>query len=186
MVEIKPLPIWRLNIAASYEKEVNVPSRKWLQLATVNINGEPRVRTVVFRGWEEINNLILFSDIRSQKIEDIKYQPLVELCWQFDKSKTQFRLRGKISMHVGTSADLYWKRLNERSKYTWNWPTPGLKFQNYAEFSDNISNLEEMSSNFVVLKVNIIEVESLDLKTSPHKRIKWNFSKNWIAERINP
>ena len=45
------LPSWRQDLKSSRKKEGKSPSNRWIQLATVSENSEPRLRTVVFRGW---------------------------------------------------------------------------------------------------------------------------------------
>lgn len=63
---------------------------RFLQLATVTVEGDPAVRTVVFRGWhddpEESNKsigLLTTTDIRSQKVSELRHHPFAELCWYF-------------------------------------------------------------------------------------------------------
>ncbi len=59
------LPPWRSVLKAAQRREGRSPSARWLQLATVAKNGQPRVRTLVFRAWTESNQLELFTDTRS-------------------------------------------------------------------------------------------------------------------------
>ncbi|MDC3203294.1 pyridoxamine 5-phosphate oxidase, partial [Prochlorococcus sp. AH-716-C14] len=44
------LPSWRQDLKSSRKKEGKSPSNRWIQLATVSEENEPRLRTVVFRG----------------------------------------------------------------------------------------------------------------------------------------
>ena len=44
------LPCWRQDLKSSRKKEGKLPSNRWIQLATVSEENEPRLRTVVFRG----------------------------------------------------------------------------------------------------------------------------------------
>ena len=48
------LPSWRQDLKSSRKKEGKLPSNRWIQLATVSEENEPRLRTVVFRGWNKI------------------------------------------------------------------------------------------------------------------------------------
>ncbi len=47
------LPSWRQDLKSSRKKEGKSPSNRWIQLATVSEENEPRLRTVVFRGWHK-------------------------------------------------------------------------------------------------------------------------------------
>ena len=88
------LPPWRSVLKAAQRREGRSPSARWLQLATVAKNGQPRVRTLVFRAWTESNQLELFTDTRSEKIQDLDHQQAVEICWLFTKAREQYRLSG--------------------------------------------------------------------------------------------
>ena len=79
------LPSWRQDLKSSREKEGKSPSNRWIQLATVSEKNEPRLRTVVFRGWYKDSSMIIFTDRRSKKIEHLKSNPNAEILWFFLK-----------------------------------------------------------------------------------------------------
>ena len=56
------LPSWRQDLKSSRKIEGKSPSNRCIQLATVSDEYEPRLRTVVFRGWHKDSSLIFFSD----------------------------------------------------------------------------------------------------------------------------
>ena len=92
------LPPWRPLLKAACQREGRSVSARWLQLATVSADGKPRVRTLVCRGWADADQLDLFSDGRSSKINDLHHQPAAELCWLFPKARQQYRLRGTMRL----------------------------------------------------------------------------------------
>ena len=51
------LPSWRQDLKSSRKKEGKLPSNRWMQLATVSEENEPRLRTVVFRGWDKDSSM---------------------------------------------------------------------------------------------------------------------------------
>ena len=55
------LPSWRQDLKSSRQKEGKSSSNKWIQLATVSEENEPRLRTVVFRGWNTDSSMIILS-----------------------------------------------------------------------------------------------------------------------------
>ena len=69
------LPSWRQDLKSSRKKEGKSPSNRWIQLATVSEENEPRLRTVVFRGWHKDSSMIIFTDRRSEKIVHLKSNP---------------------------------------------------------------------------------------------------------------
>ena len=91
------LPPWRPLLKGAQHREGRSPAARWLQLASVADDGTARVRTLVFRGWKDDEQLLLFTDGRSSKILELTHQPQVELCWLFPKAKQQFRLRGVMT-----------------------------------------------------------------------------------------
>ena len=72
-----------------------------MQLATVSADGKPRVRTVVFRGFNALNNLEFITDARSEKVGQImSTSPAAELCWWFPVTREQFRVEGTIRSQI--------------------------------------------------------------------------------------
>ena len=100
-----PLPPWRPLIRAAQQREGRSPAARWLQLATVALDGTPRVRTLVFRGWGGPDQLDLLTDARSAKAPELEQQPAMEICWLMPKAKQQFRLPGLLAAgcHSGGS-----------------------------------------------------------------------------------
>ena len=88
------LPSWRQDLKSSRKKEGKSPSNRWIQLATVSEENEPRLRTVVFRGWHKDSSMIIFTDRRSEKIGHLKSNPNAEILWFF------FRKKAKVSFKV--------------------------------------------------------------------------------------
>ena len=81
------LPSWRQYLNSSRRKEGESPSNRWVQLATVNDKNQPRLRTVVFRGWHKDTSMIIFTDRRSEKIQHLKSNPNAEILCFFLKAK---------------------------------------------------------------------------------------------------
>ena len=90
------IPIWRQELRSARKKEGKSPLNRWIQLSTVTSNNEPRIRTVVFRGWRKESSMLIFTDSRSDKIQQLKNNPNAEVLWLFLRSKYQFRFKGKM------------------------------------------------------------------------------------------
>ncbi len=178
------LPSWRQDLKASRKKEGKSPSSRWIQLATVSEKNEPRLRTVVFRGWHKNSSMIIFTDRRSEKIEHLKSNPNAEILWFFLKTKSQYRFKGKISELSDNKS--YWDTLSEKSKSPWFWGFPGEKIKPQVKSSYEIFSNLPKSENFVVLNFEIDSVDLLKLEQPIHKRYLWNRVKKWEKIEINP
>ena len=176
------LPEWRLAIKSSNNKEGKSVSKRWIQIATTSKDNLPRLRTVVFRGWSETHSMLIYTDKRSEKINDINNNKNVELLWLFPKSKSQYRLKGEANEIKENSK--FWDNLTEKSKASWFWPQPGGKLSPKSAY-DKPEKLERPET-FTVLEVNINYVELLKLERPIHKRYCWSKIKGWKRIELNP
>ena len=180
------MPPWLIHVKSAQRKEPKSGSSRWVQLATMGIDNNPRVRTVVFRGWSKSYEMEILTDKRSQKYQELNLNNNVEICWLFSKSKCQFRFRGKSSFDFGKDKHRYWKQLTDDSKTMWSWPFPGEKyvFNDKKEISEKKNEL--MSMNFSLLKIEVDYVDQLILSQPIHIRKRWIRKEEWSEERINP
>ena len=177
------IPIWRQELKAARKKEGKSPLNRWIQLSTVNLNNEPRVRTVVFRGWQKESSMIIFTDKRSEKIQHLHFNPNVEVLWLFIKSKSQFRFKGEIQeLEENTK---YWDSLSDRSKSTWFGQHPGMEINSDVKATQVMPNNLSKPKSFVVLKFEIFSVDFLKLESPSHKRYICNKKNNWEKIEIN-
>ena len=178
------IPIWRQELKSARKKEGKSPLNRWIQLSTVTSNNEPRIRTVVFRGWRKESSMLIFTDSRSDKIEHLKNNSNAEVLWLFLRSKSQFRFKGKMKeLEVNTK---YWNSLSERSKSTWFWQHPGKEIDSNIQPSQLIPTNLNKPKSFVVLEFEIYSVDLLKLITPIHKRYIWNKMNCWEKKEINP
>ena len=178
------IPIWRQELKSARKKEGKSPLNRWIQLSTVTSNNEPRIRTVVFRGWRKENSMLIFTDSRSDKFEHLKNNSNAEVLWLFLRSKSQFRFKGK--MKELESNTKYWNSLSERSKSTWFWQHPGKEIDSNIQPSQLIPTNLNKPKSFVVLEFEIYSVDLLKLVTPIHKRYVWNKKNNWGKIEIHP
>lgn len=128
--------------------------RKHVQLATVDpASGRPSVRTVSFRGFMpslvadagggggehgETCMLMFVTDLRAEKVRHVRQaesggSAFVECCWWLDEAGVQFRIAGRAVLATADSSEpelraaceVVWDRLNEQTRTTFTWPTPG-------------------------------------------------------------
>lgn len=185
-----PLPPWRPLLKAAQRKEGRSPMSRWLQLATVASDGSPRVRTLVFRGWRDGRSLELFTDARSSKVEDLAGEPRAELCWLLPKARCQFRLQG-VALRLEpetqrTREQQHWTQLRPEGRALWGWPPPGQPLEETAHFPSSIPDGTPTPDSFVLLTLEIHQVELLELTSSPHRRRRWIADNGWQVSDLNP
>lgn len=184
------LPAWRPLLSAARKREGRAPGGRWLQLASLAVDGSPRVRTLVFRDWSSVDVLDLLTDARSEKCLEIERSPEVELCWLFRKAREQFRLRGTARLitpaanHV--ALEKLWNYLSPAGRSVWAWPPPGQPFQQEGLWPEELADDSEMPEHLRLLRVSLNRVEQLDLKPHPHLRRSWTSSTQWEEQRLNP
>jgi pyridoxamine 5'-phosphate oxidase len=191
--------MWRSHLARSLHQHRNQPEARFLQLATIDLDQRPRNRTVVFRGFLENSDrfqdcLKIVTDSRSQKIEQIAANPWAEVNWYFTKTRSQFRILGKLILINHESPDLElrearlaaWQALSEpaRIQFTWAYPRePRVDFPKVATPDPN-----QPLSAFCLLLLEPIEVDRLELCGTPQNRYIYirDEQGNWSEQEVNP
>ena len=114
---------WRTLLENSSNRSRKIRGSNYVQLATVDpASNEPRVRSVVFRGFlslpdnhecavqcDEMSCVMrMITDLRSQKVEQVQQHPTnaAELLWWFPKSNEQYRIQGRL-IFVGSGKFQY-------------------------------------------------------------------------------
>jgi hypothetical protein len=158
---------------------------------------KPRVRTVVLRRVvKEDYTLIIHTDRRSAKFEEIKLNPNVSILFYSKENKVQIRLEGIASLHTeDVLAKEQWKssKLQSRKCYL-SELSPGTKVKEShcgaSEIFDSHTPSEEESiagqKNFCVISIKIDKIDWLYLRSKGHLRCmfiidKDNIKKQWLA-----
>ena len=110
------VPPWLQQVINIQQKDSNENSSRLIQLSTIGMDSSPRVRTVVFRGWNKDYEIEILTDKRSEKFKEIEMNNKVEICWLFNESKCQFRFRGVSKIDEGNDALAHWENLSPNSK----------------------------------------------------------------------
>ncbi|GAA5807791.1 hypothetical protein MFLAVUS_001170 [Mucor flavus] len=101
---------WKRKIQSSLKENIEKVglSANYASIATVKPNNMPAVRTVVMRdfagehhadntGWNS-DLLVVITDKRSDKINELKQNPNTELNWYMNGTMEQFRVVGTVDM----------------------------------------------------------------------------------------
>ena len=189
---------WKTPLDAAIAANSARPESRYLQLATIAIGGGPSVRTMVFRRFfdHQTDRCFVFcSDLRSEKVVESRANPLAQACWYFPETRQQFRITGRLELVDSRTADpekidlrnAVWRSLSDESRVTFSWPPPGEKLADLALFSVEVPNAFEPLDNFVLFIHRPMEVEMLDLRMKPHRRLlSARTEAGWGLHPINP
>ncbi|MEH2376241.1 Npun_F5749 family FMN-dependent PPOX-type flavoprotein [Nostoc sp.] len=189
---------WRSAIAHALDRNRSLVYARYLQLATVQANGRPANRTLVFRGFlEDTNQLKFITDTRSAKADQIQQQPWAEVCWYFPDTREQFRITGCLTLVSSDDSHqdlqparmIMWQELSDAARLQFLWPHPGKpRFETPEAFAPPAPNPMQPVPNFCLLLLEPVQVDHLELRGEPQNRTFYHRDENqeWFCEEINP
>ncbi len=188
---------WRSPLARALHRSRRRPESRYFQLATVDRQGFPDNRTVVFRGFLEADNQIkIITDQRSHKIQQLQQNPHATICWYFGKSREQFRLWGTIQMITSTTNEPWsvvrqatWQNLSENAQTQFGWPEPASPRQNSATpLPVHTLDPDCPPATFTLLIFTPHQVDHLELRGNPQNRTCYQLSpaQQWEVHAVHP
>jgi len=187
---------WRGAIAHALHRNRSLIYARYLQLATVRADHRPANRTVVFRDFlKDTNQLKFITDIRSDKIDQIKTQPWAEACWYFPNTREQFRIAGRLSLVDSDDSLLQsvrlatWQQLSDTARLQFAWPHPGKPRDEAPEaFTPPAPDPLQPVSNFCLLLLDPVQVDHLELRGEPQNRSIYQLDEHqqWFCQEVNP
>lgn len=175
-----------------------------MQIATVDGNGLPHCRTVVFRGFQSSTAMIglealrMITDSRSEKVAHIQKSPACEMVWWFSQTSEQYRIAGELQV-VGPEADdelqaarkEQWEKLSDPAREQFWWPTPGVDFSGSPEVpkggKDGDGKMLPIPDYFRLLLLWPCQIKYLRL--TDNYSVVDDFdaaSRTWKPMRVNP
>jgi PPOX class probable FMN-dependent enzyme len=191
------LALWRSPLARALHRNRSQPESRYLQLATLQADGRPANRTIVFRGFlDDTNQLKFVTDSRSQKAEQIDRQPWGEACWYFTKTREQFRIAGKLTLVKENYNDpvlqqarhTSWQELSDAARVQFAWPNPAQHRANSDAFAPPPPAADKPLENFCLLLLEPVQVDHLELRGEPQNRWLYNLDseQGWCVQAVNP
>jgi pyridoxamine 5'-phosphate oxidase len=189
---------WRIPLSRALHLHRSQPHSRYFQLATVQKNGYPSNRTVVFRGFlDNSNDIKIITDLKSQKIAELATQPWGEICWYFSKTREQFRISGIVTVIKEGETDQIlaklrqesWQNLSDVGRVQFAWPITGeVRNPNKNLFSPPIPDSDNPLSNFCLLLLKPQKVDHLELKGDPQNRYLYTLihGEVWQEKNLNP
>ncbi len=101
----EPFELFDKWYESAKKKEINDPNA--LALATSSKNNVPSVRMVLLKDFSK-NGFVFYTNLNSQKGNEIKENPSVSMCFHWKSLLRQVRINGKVTPVQNTVADKYY------------------------------------------------------------------------------
>jgi pyridoxamine 5'-phosphate oxidase len=101
----EPFELFDKWYEAAKKEEINDPNA--LALATSSKNNVPSVRMVLLKDFSK-NGFVFYTNLNSQKGNEIKENPSVSMCFHWKSLLRQVRINGKVTPVQNTVADKYY------------------------------------------------------------------------------
>ena len=195
---------WYPLLRSSLKKNDKSRDSRYFQVATVDANGRPTNRTVVYRGFlptadgrVDENVLTFVTDQRSEKVKHLARLPYAEVAWYFPITREQYRINGKVHVVTQDTTDVMlekarrmaWSNMSDPGRQQFLWPSPGA-----ARTGDNESQYDArqmpkkddpVAPSFCLCCLEIERVSLLSLKSN--ERVDFTRGDGtWQASRVNP
>lgn len=147
-------------------------------LASIGLQGEPTLRTVVLRGCDRQEQIVLIhSDRRSPKFAELMRDPRCALHIYDPGQKMQLRVQARASLHADDAiADQDWADAQPMSRLVYGVrEAPGSVIADPAAAVDGLADASEVEQrrHFVVIRLQIESLEWLYLAASGHRRARF-------------
>lgn len=152
-------------------------------LATISLDKKPKARTVVIRKLDEVKRQIFFhTDIRSPKIQELKNNPYIELCFYAREQKMQLRFSAQAMIHYQNDiAKKSWENsaLSSRKCYLSEIAPSSVTGAGNDSLPSHLKGIvpseEETEAgfqNFTVIECNYNQIDFLTLSYKGHQRAR--------------
>ena len=191
----EPFELFEKWFDEAKKKEINDPNA--LALGTASKDGIPSVRMVLLKGFDK-NGFIFYTNLNSQKGNEIKVNPNATMCFHWKSLLRQIRIVGTLSpVSKKTADDYYNSRAYESRIGAWaSKQSTVLKnrdellsamknFRNKFKDTNNVPRPSHWSG--WNLKPSTIEFW-LDGDNRIHERLKYSLDKNnsWTKSLLSP
>lgn len=181
-------PVWLQQLKRAIRGNRRDAHNRYVQFATLGLDGKPRVRMVVFRGFSlSETSFYIITDARSEKVKELTRCPDVEVSWYFTHTREQFRLQCSTVAHSqGADADLrrdaLWKGLSDAAKAQFFWPEPGVPLGEGQPLEISAHPPE----TFVVIECRPQRVDYLVLAKTQRRTLSHMTESGWTEISVNP
>jgi pyridoxamine 5'-phosphate oxidase len=140
-------PLYMEAINAFREKhtrtsELGVREPSAMSLATVGVDGQPSIRTVLLRGVDE-RGFVFFTNSESRKGTQMAGNPQVALTFYWDAWAEQVHVEGRVEVVPDSESDEYWQtraRLSQIGAWASDQSRP---LSGRDEFMESVAKIEQ-------------------------------------------
>ena len=190
-----PFELFQKWFEEAKKKEINDPNA--LALGTSTKDGIPSVRMVLLKGFDK-NGFIFYTNLNSQKGNELKENPNASMCFHWKSLLRQIRIVGTLEQVANKTADDYYKTRAYESRIGAWASKQSTVLKNRDELLDALESFKKKygDKNNVPrpsywsgwnLKPSSIEFW-LDGDNRIHERLKYSLDKdgNWIKSLLSP
>ncbi|MCA8094268.1 pyridoxamine 5'-phosphate oxidase family protein [Burkholderia anthina] len=164
-----------------------------LQVATLGLDGAPKVRTIVLRQVSRADRLLSFhSDARSEKVAELRRDPRIAIVANDLDALVQIRVEGVASIcDDEAQRRAIWQSSRPHTLLLYRAPLrPGTPIESPEEAhvaaSQDATPTDDGYRNFCLFHVKVTRIDWLDLARSGHRRAVFDLGDDgcegrWIA-----
>ncbi len=190
-----PFELFEKWFSEAKKKEINDPNA--LALGTASKEGIPSVRMVLLKGFDK-NGFVFYTNLNSQKGEELKKNPNASMCFHWKSLLRQIRIVGTLKLVDNKTADDYYNSRAYESRIG-AWASKQSSFlENRSELLENMEIFRKKYNDKENvprpsywsgwrLKPSSIEFW-LDGENRIHERLKYISDENniWVKKLLSP
>lgn len=158
---------------------------RYVNLGTIGKTG-PEIRTVVVRSISKNLEFFIFTDSRSEKVDELSVNPLASLHFYHPGKRVQIRMKAMTEIHHQDElSKAFWTKVQGESQkaYT-STMAPSTPISDPNEAFDWPEVMDDQF--FTLLKFIPESIEALQLNGLRHLRILFTEKENWKGQWLVP
>ena len=190
-----PFELFEKWFSEAKKREINDPNA--LALGTASKEGIPSVRMVLLKGFDK-NGFVFYTNLNSQKGEELKKNPNASMCFHWKSLLRQIRIVGTLKLVDNKTADDYYNSRAYESRIG-AWASKQSSFlENRGELLENMEIFRKKyndkenvprPSHWSGWRLKPSSIEFwLDGENRIHERLKYISSENniWVKKLLSP
>jgi len=190
-----PFELFEKWFSEAKKKEINDPNA--LALGTASKEGIPSVRMVLLKGFDK-NGFVFYTNLNSQKSEELKKNPNASMCFHWKSLLRQIRIVGTLKLVDNKTADDYYNSRAYESRIG-AWASKQSSFlENRSELLENMEIFRKKyndkknvprPSHWSGWRLKPSSIEFwLDGENRIHERLKYILDENniWVKKLLSP
>ena len=190
-----PFELFEKWFTEAKKRDINDPNA--LALGTASKEGIPSVRMVLLKGFDK-NGFVFYTNLNSQKGEELKKNPNASMCFHWKSLLRQIRIVGTLRLVDNKTADDYYNSRAYESRIG-AWASKQSSFlENRNELLENMEIFRKKyndkenvprPSHWSGWRLKPSSIEFwLDGENRIHERLKYISSENniWVKKLLSP